>query len=37
VKVVHRLRDELARSLSVQPKSSTAAPWSVAYHGYTIR
>ena len=37
VKVVHRLRDELARSLSVQPKSSAAAPWSVAYHGYTIR
>jgi secreted trypsin-like serine protease len=37
VKVVHRLRDELARSLSVQPKSSTAAPWSVAYHGYTIQ
>jgi secreted trypsin-like serine protease len=37
VKVVHRLRDELARSLSVQPKSSTAAPWSVAYHGYNIQ
>jgi hypothetical protein len=37
VKVVHRLRDELARSLSLQPKSSTAPPWSVAYHGYTIR
>ncbi len=34
VKVIHRLRDELARSLSVQPKSSTAAPpWSVAYRG----
>jgi Domain of unknown function (DUF4384)/Trypsin len=37
VTVVHRLRDELARSLTVQPKSSTAAPWSVAYHGYTIQ
>jgi hypothetical protein len=37
VKVVHRLRGELARSLSLQPKSSTAPPWSVAYHGYTIR
>ena len=37
VKVVQRLRDELARSLSLQPKSSTAAPWSVAYHGYTIQ
>jgi secreted trypsin-like serine protease len=37
VEVIHRLRDELARSLSVQPKNSTAAPWSVAYHGYTIQ
>jgi secreted trypsin-like serine protease len=37
VEVIHRLRDELARSLSLQPKSSTAAPWSVAYHAYTIR
>ena len=37
VDVLHRLRDELARSLSLQPKSSTAAPWSVAYHGYTIQ
>ena len=37
VDVIHRLRDELARSLSLQPKSSTAAPWSVAYHAYNIR
>ena len=37
VKTIHRLRDELARSLSLQPKSSTAPPWSVAYHGYTIQ
>jgi secreted trypsin-like serine protease len=37
VEVIHRLRDELARSLSLQPKSSTAAPWSVAYHAYDIR
>jgi secreted trypsin-like serine protease len=37
VKVVHRLRDELARSLSLQPKSSTAPPWSVAYRAYTIQ
>src|SRR3984957_17160064 len=37
VDLIHRLRDELARSLSGQPKSSAAAPWSVAYHGYTIR
>jgi secreted trypsin-like serine protease len=37
VDVIHRLRDELARSLSLQPKSSTAAPWSVTYHAYNIR
>ncbi len=37
VDVIHRLRDELARSLSLQTKSSTAAPWSVAYHAYNIR
>jgi secreted trypsin-like serine protease len=37
VKTIHRLRDELARSLSLQPKNSTAPPWSVAYHGYTIQ
>jgi secreted trypsin-like serine protease len=37
VKVVHSLRDELARSLSLQPKSSAAPPWSVAFHAYTIR
>src|ERR1700722_8617879 len=37
VKVVHRLRDELARSLPPQPKSSTAPPWSGAYQPYTLR
>jgi hypothetical protein len=37
VEVIHRLRDELARSLPPQPKSSTAPPWSVAYHAYNIR
>ena len=37
VDVIHRLRDELARSLPAQPKSSTAPPWSVAYHAYNIR
>jgi secreted trypsin-like serine protease len=37
VKAIHRLRDELARGLALQPKNSTAAPWSMAYHAYTIQ
>jgi secreted trypsin-like serine protease len=36
VEVVHRLRDELARSLPHDARSSTAASWSVAYHAYSI-
>jgi secreted trypsin-like serine protease len=37
VEVIHRLRDELARSLPPDRKSSSAPPWSVAYHGYKVR
>jgi secreted trypsin-like serine protease len=36
VDVIHRLRDELARTLPRDSRSSTATPWSVAYHAYSI-
>ncbi len=36
VGAIHRLRDELARSLPFDRTRSSAPPWSVAYHAYQI-